>query len=94
MEVDGLPMLMDAVRAGIGATIQPGAALARPRMPPGSVPIAGSDASRPNLIVSVSDDELSPAGLAARVLLAEVARQQVGQGRWPGQLRSAPLHEN
>lgn len=96
MEVDGLPMLMDAVRAGIGATIQPGAALARPENADlGSVPIAGSDATRPNLIVSVSDDELSPAGLAARVLLAEVARQQVGQGRWPGAtLRSGPLHKN
>ncbi|MDI9654500.1 LysR substrate-binding domain-containing protein, partial [Burkholderia cenocepacia] len=28
-EVDGLAMLMDAVRGGLGATIQPGAALAR-----------------------------------------------------------------
>jgi LysR family tcuABC transcriptional regulator len=36
------------------------------------------------LIVSVSDDELSPAGLAARVVLAEVARAVVTGGRWPG----------
>jgi LysR family transcriptional regulator, regulatory protein for tcuABC len=96
MEVDGLAMLMDAVRAGIGATIQPGAVLARDEnVGLKSVPIAGGDATRPNLIVSVSDDELSPAGLAARVLLAEVARQQVGQGRWPGAtLRSGSIHEN
>ncbi len=30
-EVDGLALLMDAVRAGHGATIQPGAATARQR---------------------------------------------------------------
>ena len=96
LEVDGLPMLMDAVRAGMGATIQPGAVLARAENADlASVPVADGDASRPNLIVSVSDDELSPAGLAARVLLAEVARTQVGQGRWPGaSLRGTGLHEN
>ncbi|TWC69603.1 LysR family transcriptional regulator [Herbaspirillum sp. SJZ099] len=96
MEVDGLPILMDAVRAGIGATIQPGAALARSENAGlASVPLAGGDATRPNLIVSVSDDELSPAGLAARVLLAEVARKQVEEGRWPGAaLRPTTLHKN
>ncbi|MBO9536335.1 LysR family transcriptional regulator [Herbaspirillum sp.] len=96
MEVDGLPMLMDAVRAGIGATIQPGAALARSENAGlASVPLAGGDATRPNLIVSVSDDELSPAGLAARVLLAEVARKLVDEARWPGAtLRPATLHKN
>jgi LysR family tcuABC transcriptional regulator len=84
-EVDGLAMLMDAVRDGIGATIQPGAALARPENASlASVPVADADAIRPNLIVSVSDDELSPAGLAARVVLAEVARAVVTGGRWPG----------
>ena len=42
------------------------------------------DAVRANLLVSVSDDELSPAALAARVVLADVARTQVSEGRWPG----------
>ncbi|TDY23479.1 LysR family tcuABC transcriptional regulator [Paraburkholderia sp. BL6665CI2N2] len=84
-EVDGLAMLMDAVRGGLGATIQPGAALARPENAAlASVQIADADARRPNLIVSVSDDELSPAGLAARVVLADVARAVVAEGRWPG----------
>ncbi|RKE37873.1 LysR family tcuABC transcriptional regulator [Paraburkholderia sp. BL23I1N1] len=84
-EVDGLAMLMDAVRAGLGATIQPGAALARPENAAlASVQIADADARRPNLIVSVSDDELSPAGLAARVVLADVARAVVAEDRWPG----------
>lgn len=84
-EVDGLAVLMDLVRSGLGATIQPGAALARPENRVlASVPVAEAYASRPNMIASVSDDELSPAGLAARVVLADVARQLVRDGRWPG----------
>lgn len=96
VEVDGLAMLMDAVRGGIGATIQPGAALARAENAMlASVPVADGDATRPNLIASVSDDELSPAGLAARVLLAEVARTLVANERWPGAtLREPGVHKN
>ncbi len=89
-EVDGLALLMDTVRTGIGATIQPGAALARPEnVILKSVPVTEKYATRPNMIASISDDELSPAGLAARVVLADVARQLVREGRWPGaRLRS------
>ena len=47
-------------------------------------------ALRHNLLVSVSDNELSPAALATRVVLADVARQLVVQGLWPG----ASLHES
>ena len=85
LEIDGLEMLMDAVRAGLGATIQPGAATAR-LDDPGLVAleIADAQARRPNLLVSLSDDELSPAGLAARVVLADVARARVTGGKWPG----------
>ena len=85
LEIDGLAMLMDAVRAGLGATIQPGAATAR-LDDPGLVAleIADAQARRPNLLVSLSDDELSPAGLAARVVLADVARARVTRGKWPG----------
>ena len=84
-EIDSLTMLMDAVRAGLGATVQPGAAIAR--VDAGCLTVrvvADRDASRANLLVSVSDDELSPAALAARVVLADVARERVNQGHWPG----------
>ncbi|WP_175963467.1 LysR family transcriptional regulator [Burkholderia pyrrocinia] len=84
-EVDGLALLMDFVRTGIGATIQPGAALARPEnVILTSVPVADKYATRHNMLASISDDELSPAGLAARVVLADVARQLVQEARWPG----------
>lgn len=85
LEVDGLAMLMDAVRGGLGATIQPGSALARGENHAlASVALTDVGAMRPSLLASVSDDELSPAALAARVVLADIARQRVEQGAWRG----------
>ncbi len=89
-EIDGLALLMDAVSAGLGATIQPGAATLRLRSDAVVlVQISNTHARRPNLLVSLSDDELSPAALAARVVLTEVARSLVSEGRWIG----ASFHE-
>ena len=91
LEVDGLAVLMDAVRAGIGATIQPGAAVARsPGDAFANIPIADSDARRVNMLASLSEDELSPAALATRVVLRDVAARLVAEGRWPG----ATVHES
>jgi len=90
-EIDGLALLMDAVCAGHGATIQPGAAAAR--FAEGDLVqsrIADAQVGRRNLLASLSDDELSPAALAARVVISEVARALVRDGRWSG----ATLHEN
>jgi LysR family tcuABC transcriptional regulator len=84
-EIDGLAMLMDAVRAGHGASIQPGAAVARWIGEPLTlVEISDTAVRRTNFLVSVSDDELSPAGLAARTVLTRVARSLVEEGQWPG----------
>ena len=85
IEVDGLALLMDAVLAGIGATIQPPTAM--PRSGAGdlrSVALADRNARRRNLLASLSDDELSPAALATRVVVAGLARRLVADGRWPG----------
>ncbi len=91
LEVDGLAVLMDAVRAGIGATVQPAAAAARvPTEALTMVEIADRGVRRRNLLASLSDDELSPAALAVRVTLRDVATALVEQGRWPG----ATLHPN
>ncbi|RZL94791.1 MAG: LysR family transcriptional regulator [Variovorax sp.] len=89
-EIDGLALLMDAVRAGLGATIQPGAAIARPDANLLHAQIADAHVGRRNLLASLSDDELSPAALAARVVLTDVARAMVREGRWAG----AALHKN
>ena len=90
-EIDGLALLMDAVRAGLGATIQPGAAIAR-QGPDGvhSSQITDAHVGRRSLLVSLSDDELSPAALATRVVMADTARTLVREGRWVG----ASLHKN
>lgn len=90
-EIDGLAMLMDAVGGGLGVTIQPGAALARLDAASfRAVAIGEAHMTRSNQLVSLPNDELSPAGLAARVVLAEVARELVERGKWAG----ATLHES
>lgn len=90
LEVDGLAVLMDAVLNGVGATIQPGAAIARvPKDSVVRVEIADGDARRLNVLASISEDELSPAALAARLVLRDVASELVAQAAWPG----ASLHD-
>ena len=85
LEVDGLAVLMDAVRTGIGATIQPGAAIARlPHDALAHVEIADASARRFNLLASLRDEELSPAALATRLVLRDVVHRLVTAGQWPG----------
>ena len=87
LEVDSLAMLMAAVDAGLGATLQPRAALGR--IPDAAerfdvVHIQDPQASRVNLLCSLSEDELSPVALAARVVIRDTVRALVEGGRWPG----------
>jgi LysR family transcriptional regulator, regulatory protein for tcuABC len=94
LEADGLAMLMDAVRAGWVATIQPWSASARFAPDELSlIPISDRGAHRSHVLASLSDDELSPAALAARVTLRSVAVGLVNVGRWPG-ARLVPVHTN
>jgi LysR family tcuABC transcriptional regulator len=86
-EIDSLAMLMDAVEAGLGCTVQPWAALGR--FPDASerfqlTEISDRHARRLNSLCSLSDDELSPAALAARVVLADCVRGLVRGGQWIG----------
>jgi LysR family tcuABC transcriptional regulator len=86
-EIDSLALLMEAVGRGLGATIQPWAAIGR--VSDGAQRYALSEISdtaarRPSALCSLSDDELSPAALAARVVLADCVRQLVEAGRWRG----------
>ncbi|EAU2362703.1 tricarballylate utilization LysR family transcriptional regulator TcuR [Salmonella enterica subsp. enterica] len=84
-EIDGLALLMRAVRDGLGATLQPGAAISH--LDNNALRVIGVHnpvLSRPNFLVSLSDDELTPAGLAARVVLTKVMRQLVDADEWPG----------
>ena len=86
-EVDSLTMLMDAVCAGLGCTVQPWAALGRVQNAALRLQwseIADAQLQRSNALCSLSDDELSPAALATRVVLADCARTLVRSGQWAG----------
>lgn len=87
LEVDSLAMLMDAVRAGMGATLQPWSAVARQADAAQALHMAlisDHQVKRSNALCSLSDDELSPAALATRVVLADCVRALVGSGAWVG----------
>jgi len=86
-EIDSLAMLMDAVDSGFGCTVQPWAAVGRYADAAQRfklTEISDTLARRATALCSLSDDELSPAGLAARVVLADCARDAVHSGRWIG----------
>lgn len=90
-EIDGLAVLMDAVRAGVAATIQPGVVTSRlsadaVRL----VQVADAGVRRRSVLASLSEAELSPAALAACVVLREVVRRLVDGSLWAG----ASLHES
>ena len=87
MEIDSLALLMDAVDMGLGSTVQPWAAVGR--YPDAAqrfvlAEIEDGPAFRPAALCSLSDDELSPAALAARVVLSDCVRQLVQSGQWIG----------
>jgi LysR family transcriptional regulator, regulatory protein for tcuABC len=84
-EIDSLYVLMDAVGQGLAATLQPWAALARQdtaRLRWAEV--EDPETRRGNELCSLSDDELSPAALATRVVLGRLPGELVAQGRWRG----------
>ncbi|HLU78237.1 MAG TPA: LysR family transcriptional regulator [Burkholderiaceae bacterium] len=85
LEIDSLAILMETVSAGLIATVQPGAALARLRHKQFKMAeLAEPGLNRRNLLVSLSDEEMSPAALAARVVMRKVAIEQVQKGSWLG----------
>lgn len=87
MEIDSLTLLMEAVDAGMGATVQPWSAVGMYRDAAERFQwsqIADDSVRRKAALCSLSDDELSPAALAARVVLTDCARQLVYSGVWRG----------
>ncbi len=92
LEVDSLSMVMAAVDAGLGSTVQPWASMGRYADAAQRFEwsrITDKDALRTNLLCSLSEDELSPAALAARVVLIDCVRQLLRGGAWAG---SALIH--
>jgi LysR family tcuABC transcriptional regulator len=86
-QIDSLPMLMDAVDIGLGCTVQPWAAIGR--YPDGAErfqlnEIKDVRAHRLSSLCSLSDDELSPPGLAARNVVLACVAELVDGGQWQG----------
>ena len=87
LEIDGLPLLMEAVKAGMGATVQPWSAVKLHHDAEAHFQwseITGSQVHRPASLCSLSEDELSPAALAARVVLLDCTKTLVESGVWAG----------
>ena len=96
MEIDSLALLMEAVDAGLGSTLQPWAAVSRfadaaTRFQ--VVRIADAGLKRVNHLCSLSDDELSPAALAARMVLVDCAQQLLARGAWTGARLPGSVHK-
>jgi LysR family tcuABC transcriptional regulator len=84
-EIDSLPLLLDAVADGVGATIQPWAALGRfERRGLVACEIADPGVGRTNYLCSASQAQLSPTAAAARALVREIAMRLVANGEWKG----------
>ncbi|MDH0200938.1 LysR family transcriptional regulator [Comamonas aquatica] len=87
LEIDGLPLLMEAVMAGMGATVQPWSAVKLHHATQGEFlwsEIVDGQVRRPAMLCGLSEDELSPAALAARVVLRDCAEHLVSSGAWAG----------
>ncbi len=86
-EVDSLHVLMEMVCAGGVASLQPWSALHRQSAAADRlcwVQMADEAMNRRNLLCSLSDDELGPAGIAARNTLRTVVGRLVTDGAWRG----------
>ncbi|OWT73776.1 MULTISPECIES: LysR substrate-binding domain-containing protein [unclassified Achromobacter] len=85
-EIDSLVMLMDAVDAGLGATVQPSAAVLRYHDASERFVLSEIDdlqSQHVNVLCSLADDEMSPAALCTRLVLTHCMRTLVQDGRWP-----------
>jgi LysR family tcuABC transcriptional regulator len=84
-EIDSLAMLMDAVDNGLGATVQPRAAVGRFADAAERFDLAEIDdiqVRHLNSLCSLSDEELSSAALGTRLVLMDCVRELVQSGRW------------
>lgn len=89
-EIDSLSVLVEALEQGVAASIQPGAVIKRlMRSDMWVRRLRDEPLLRRNSLASLPDDELSPAALAARLVIRDVITERVRAGVWPG----VALHE-
>lgn len=87
IELDSLSLLIDAVLVGMGGTLQPWGMLARMSHLNDKIfwtRISDKHFTRHNFLCSLSDEEMSPSSLAARVLMRKCVRDVIDTGQWIG----------
>lgn len=87
LEMDSLALLMEAVAAGLGATVQPWAACGRFADAASRfclIRLSDAGLSRTSSLCTLPEDELSPVALATRVVLMNCVTQLLQQGAWTG----------
>ena len=87
MEIDSLSLVMAAVGAGLGSSLQPYAAVHGLPDAPQRFQLSrieDAEVRRGNLLCSLSEEELSPAALATRVVVIDCVKQLIEGGHWPG----------
>jgi LysR family tcuABC transcriptional regulator len=92
-EIDSLGMLIDAIDYGMGATLQPWAAVAR--FPDARKRFRLTELEgvvRVNSLCCLSDDELPVPALGARIILADCVRNLMRNGSWYG--ARSTLHDS
>ena len=83
-EIDGLSLLMNAVANLDVATLQPGSAfmnLSRQHL--NFLKITEPSIDRTNYLISLPEDELSPASLAAKTVIRSCINELIQQHAWP-----------
>lgn len=86
-EIDSLPLLMQCVGRGMGATIKPMAAVHALGDQPErwrALRIADVAMTRPNYLYALPPEKLSPCAAVVRTELKRVVRRLVEQGLWQG----------
>lgn len=87
LELDSMSMIVEAVAAGLGVSVQPWSTLERMRDADQRfdlINIADAGAMRVNWLCSLSDSELTAAAAATRGTLKATAADLVESGRWKG----------
>jgi LysR family tcuABC transcriptional regulator len=92
-EIDSLPLLMQCIGRGLGATIKPMAAVHALGDQPGrwrTLRIADAQMTRPNFLYTLPPQKLSPCAAVVRNELKRVVQRLVREGQWQGVSLTAP----
>lgn len=90
-EADSLSIVLEAIDAGHGATLQSWSAIAQVPNPEQRFRLTELDGLvRVNSLCCLSEDELTAPAIGARLVIMECAQELIGSGRWLGATSDLP----